>query len=128
MKKLLLLGLGLALTGMISSGCGFTTATLVVEPRPVVVEAPPPRVYHHGHWLHYRSNGYYYYSGGAWVVARNVPTHVAHYHRPTVVHHQRTYRRPTHSTQRTHRTRHTTTRRRYHKIDKVDDLIKGLPA
>ena len=133
MKRLLLFGIALALLGTLSGGCGITGATLVVEPRPrpvVVVESPPPRVYYHGQWLHYRSNGYYYYHGGTWVSARAVPTHVAHYHRPVV--HHRTYRRPTtvHRRSTTHRqttTRRTTTRR-YHKMGTVDDVTKDLPS
>ena len=127
MKRLLLFSIGLALMGTLSGGCGITTAALVIEPRPVVVQSPPPRVYHHGQWLHYRSNGYYYYHGGTWVVARSVPTHVASYHRPVV--HHRTYRRPTTVHRRSTTThRRTTTRRRYHKTGAADDLIKDLPT
>lgn len=101
---LFVLALGLMAPGF--SGC---TGAVVIRPTPapvVVTTAPPARVYHHGRWLHYRSNGYYYYHSGAWLAAPAVPTHVTHYHRPTVVHHRRTYRRPVHRTRVYHHRRH----------------------
>ena len=103
-----------------------TPSAVVVAPAPppphaVVVTAPPARVYHSGHWLHYRSDGYYYYHGGAWVVATSVPTHVARYHRPAHVRHVTHVRRgpehrraaPVHQTRVVHQGQ----RRVHHKLD-----------
>ncbi len=61
----------------------------VVHTTHVVHHAPPTRVYHHGRWLHYRTDGYYYRTSGSWAVAPAVPSHVHAHHRPG---------RPTHVT------------------------------
>ncbi len=127
MRKLILLGMFAALLGGVTAGCGVTSARLVIAPQPVVVHSPPPRVYHQGRWLHYRSNAYHYYHGGTWVVARSVPRHVTTYHRPVHVQ-QRTYVRST-TRRRSTTTRHrsTTTHRRHrHKLDKDMTTVKSL--
>jgi len=65
--------------------------------------APPARVYYGGYDLHYRSNAYYYYDGGTWLLAPSVPSYLVRYHRPYYTGYRSysrpytTYRRPTYS-------------------------------
>ena len=47
----------------------------------ILVVTPPPRVFHEGKWLHYRSHAYYYRHNNVWVIASSVPPRVAHHHR-----------------------------------------------
>jgi hypothetical protein len=87
--KLLLVAVAMLASTVLATGCTAQFAArpaVVVEPAPVVVTSPPPRVYYGGRWLHYRNHGYYYYTRGAWMPARAVPHHVVRYHRPGPVH------------------------------------------
>lgn len=73
----------LGLLVMISTACTITPSTTRVVaggPQVVYVDSPPPRVYHSGTWLYYRTDGYYYQSGPTWYRASQVPSHVVHYH------------------------------------------------
>src|SRR5690625_4793676 len=62
--------------------------------------APPARVYYGGYDLHYRSNAYYYYDGGTWLLAPSVPSYLVRYHRPYYTSGYRTYSRPYTTTRR----------------------------
>jgi len=104
---------GLAMFGATGCTVSAMTPSVVVAPAPpppvavVVQPAPPARVYYGGHWLHYRSDGYYYYQSGSWVVARSVPTHVSRYHHPTHVTHVTHVRQaPPHRTRVVHQSGH----------------------
>lgn len=73
----------LGLLVMISTACTITPSTTRVVaggPQVVYVDSPPPRVYHSGTWLYYRTDGYYYQRGPTWYRASHVPSHVVHYH------------------------------------------------
>ena len=77
--KLALLLLSL-LSLSLATGC--LVRTQPAEVVAVSAVAPPAEVYYGGRTLHYRTDGYYYYDGGAWLVAPAVPSYLATYHRP----------------------------------------------
>lgn len=63
-----------------------TTSACVVHTQPVdnvyVSSGAPAHVYYGGRDLYYRTDGYYYYDRGSWLIAPAVPSYVATYHRP----------------------------------------------
>jgi len=75
----------IALLSLFLGGCaihGYGGHHALYSSAPVIVTSPPARVFHGGRWLHYRNNAYCYSHNGVWVIATNVPSHVAHHHRP----------------------------------------------
>lgn len=82
MSKLVLVFVTLS-SLLLATGC--LVHTQPVETVVVGTHAPPSSVYYGGRTLHYRTDGYYYYDGGAWLVAPAVPNYLVTYHRPQYV-------------------------------------------
>lgn len=87
---------------LVTVGALLTTSACVMHTQPVdavyVAGNAPAHVYYGGRDLYYRTDGYYYYDRGSWLVAPAVPSYVTRYHRPTT--RPVYYSRPSYSTPR----------------------------
>ena len=83
LKIILIALLTACLGGCVAHAHGTPTIAVgsTVSHGTILVVTPPPRVFHEGKWLHYRSHAYYYRHNNVWVRATSVPAHVAHHHR-----------------------------------------------
>lgn len=102
----------LALIAVLGAALIFTSGCVVrtrAYPTVYADASPPARISYGGYDLHYRSNAYYYYDGGTWLLAPTVPSYLVRYHRPYYTGY-RTYSRPYTTTYRPTQ-RYTTTQR-----------------